>query len=172
MVRYVRQKDYTSCGPIALINILKWIGVNVTYNNFIEMARGLCGHEPGHEGGTRDHGMMIAFRKLRISYSRRKNPTLAQIDFHLDSGDIILLDYTMGMNKRRVSSLEKHFVLIIERTPKMYTVVNGETKNTVGRQRRSTLEKMLSWDKDDHYAWFIHSKNKSSYTPNDNNICF
>jgi len=159
MPRYVRQRDFTSCGPVALINILKWLGCDITYNGYIDIARLLCKHEPGVDGGTEDKDMGRALKKLKIKFFKRKNPSLAQLDRHLDKGGIVLLDYCVPYSSKagkiHFEKGEGHFILCIHRSPKTYTVVNDGTKRTVGRRSRQTMQIMLEWDDDDHYGWFI-----------------
>jgi len=159
MPRYIRQKDFTSCGPVALINILKWFGCNVSYKDYIEIARGLCDHISGSDGGTEDKGMARALKAHKISFKKIKNPTLVQLDKHLDSGGIILLDYAVPcMSKLSPIPFEVgdwHFTLCIGRTNKTYIMVNDATKNTVGKRSRQTIQIMLKWDGNDHFAWMI-----------------
>jgi len=159
MVRYIRQKDYTSCGPVALINILKWMGCDVTYDSYIGMARALCKHEPGADGGTEGKGMESALKKLGIKFTKRKNPSLKQLDAHLDKGGSIVLDYcvphTTKISPIPLDKGDYHYILCVGRTGKTYTVVNDGTKRTVGYRSRHMMQVMLEWDGDDHYALLI-----------------
>lgn len=163
MPKYIRQKDHTSCGPVALINVLKWMDYNVSYDNYIHIARALCKHRAGKDGGTTDTNMAAAFRYHEISYKKVKNPTIKQIDAHLDNDGIILLDYAIPKVFNGYIEFDVgdwHYILCIGRTDKMYTVVNDATKRTVGRRRKSTFELMLKWDGNDHYAWMIKPPKK------------
>lgn len=155
MVRYVKQRDYTSCGPVALINILKWANCNVTYKSFIEDARILCNHEPGPDGGTHIWDMEHALKRIGIRKKRRKNPTLEEIDKHIDSGGIVLIEYYAPYKNKFLDKGEGHFSLCIGRTDKTYILVNDGTKNTVGKRNRMTMKIMLYGGKDNRYAWFI-----------------
>jgi len=155
MVRYVKQKDYTSCGPVALINIMKWLGCNTTYDNFIDTARILCCHEPGVDGGTHIWDMEKALKKLGIKKKRKKNPTLEDIDKHLDSGGIVLLEYYAPYKNQLLDIGDGHFCLCIGRTKKMYILVNDGTKKTVGKRSKMSMKIVLYGGEDNRYAWFI-----------------
>lgn len=38
-VRYTKQRDITSCGPVAIINYLKWMGYPISHNSIIDILK-------------------------------------------------------------------------------------------------------------------------------------
>jgi len=159
MPKYVRQRDHTSCGPVAIINILKWLGFNVTYGEYIDVLRAMCRCEPGPRGGTESADMARALRRLKIKYKKYKMPSIKQVDQHLDNGGIILLDYQIPYSTKAGKLIfdkgEWHFALCIGRTSKTYVVVNDGTKHTVGRRSRKTMKALFKNADDPNYGWFI-----------------
>jgi len=157
--RYVRQRDNTSCGPVALINILKWQGLDVCYDEYIHFMRHLCDHTPGADGGTTEIGMRRALKSLGIKFKVYRMNKLYKMDKHLDAGNIALLDYPVPYyckgGKIDFCKGDLHFALCIGRTPKTYTMVNDGTRNTVGHRLRSTMEKMFR--ESDTHVWLINS---------------
>ena len=155
MVRYIKQRDHTSCGPVAVINILKWLGYKVSYDSFIHSARYLCGHEPGPEGGTNITGVEKALKHLGVKKRRVKNPSLDDIDRHIDSGGIVLLEYVAPYKNEFLNKGEGHFSICIGRTAKTYILVNDGTKNTIGRRSRMSMKIILFGGDENRYAWMI-----------------
>lgn len=155
MVRYVKQRDETSCGPVAIINIFKWMNCNVTYD-FIHTARLFCKWEDGRRnggGGTTNLDLEYALKIFGIKNKRIIKPTLEDIDNHIDSGGIVLIGYSNPyympgfMNKD-----EDHFALCIGRTENSYTMVNDNGK-TISKRFRSVMKVMLRREVDGYKCW-------------------
>lgn len=171
-IKYIKQRDVSSCGPVAIINILKWLGYNVTYK-FIHIARWACKWQDAREcegGGSTARDIEKALKYFSINKKRKICPTLKEIDEHIDSGGIVLLFYCL-LNKKIASMLpllpknifiNSHFSLCIGRTKKTYIMINDGTKYTVGYRSRKTISNVIEYEPNGEkcWAWFITKPKK------------
>lgn len=159
MVRYVKQKDNTSCGPIALINTLKWLGYSVSYD-FLHIARYMCKCESNRSkdgGGTTDMNFERALKSFGIKKKRKIQPTIKELDKHIDSGGIAIISYFNTYPMCKFKKDAGHFALCISRTSRTYMMVNDKDNKTKNRRYRNTMRSMLSNEGDGYkcWAWFI-----------------
>lgn len=155
-IRYIRQRDRDSCGPVAVLNILKWLGCQISYKEYISTVKYLCLHESGVDGGTYTEGMRNALKCLNIKHVRKKFKSLNQIDNHLDKGGVVLFDYQVSCRlKSGVIKEEWHYSLCIGKTKKSYIIVNDGTKQTIGKRLRKTVDRMLDKNNSDSAVWLI-----------------
>ena len=93
-MRYTRQYDKTSCGPVALVNALKWAGMKVPWRDskqhWIKLTR--C------RNGTSPQDLNIAIRQY-FPNARRIKPHIRKIERHLKNGGGIII-HVMGKNPR------------------------------------------------------------------------
>lgn len=91
MPRYVRQRDNYSCGPVAMLNAMKWAGA--TWLRYVDLPsfRSLC--RTDRRRGTSFTGMVRAARHMPVLGARRAKPKvkLADIDAHLGHGGAVIL---------------------------------------------------------------------------------
>jgi len=132
-MRYIKQKDTYSCGPVALINALKWAGFKYTYKDLKRFQR-LC--KCTYPNGCSWNDFTSAIRSMsKLMTTTRKNwPGILDINNHLREGGIIVLSY-------RLDPLDNsHYLLIVDYDPakKEYTVVNKD-----GGEKRA--ESKISW---------------------------
>lgn len=68
-MRYCKQKLKYECGPIAILNLMKWLGLRVTYKKDMPSIKMMCKYKKGvyNEDITR------ALNKLDISFWTRGN---------------------------------------------------------------------------------------------------
>jgi len=159
MVRYVKQKDDTSCGPIALINTLKWLGYKVSYD-FIHVARYLCkwdGKNSEDGAGTTDKNLDSALKYFKIKKKRKVQPKLKEIDDHLDSGGAVIISYynTYSMPGFKIDL--GHYALCIGRTSQTYMMVNDICKKAKNKRYKDTMKAILrnEVDGDKCSVWLI-----------------
>lgn len=160
MIRYIKQNDQSSCGPIAIINTLKWLGHNATYQ-FIHIIRQLCNWKDARfidGGGTTDADFEIALEYFKIKRKKIIAPNIDIIDYHLDLGGAVIISY---FNPFKVSDFEKnsgHFTLCIGRTRYTYIMVNDKPGKTMTRRTKNTMKKMLSnvVDGEECCVWLIY----------------
>lgn len=161
-VRYVKQRDKYSCGPVAVMNVLKWVGVEFNYQERIDVMRRVCECRPpnGTKHAAFDRALRITAELLPVDLRVRLvyKPKLGQIEEHLRAGGIIVLNYRW----RRGGEGARHFMLVtkISDTGRSFLVVNDHRSGRAAR--RITRTKFKNWNlryqrTDQSYkAWFIH----------------
>lgn len=169
-VRYVKQRDKYSCGPVAIMNVLKWVGVKFTYNTRIKVLQEICNCIPIR--GTKHAAFDKAFRRtmellpIDIRVRRVHRPKLKQIEDHLRSKGIVILNYRW--QSKGVKGISRHFMLLtkIYGTGKYFLVVNdysdGPAAHTIHRKTLKTRN--LCFQRvDPHYkGWFISLKSQKN----------
>ena len=137
MIRYTRQVLKNSCGPIAIINAMKWAGYMVPRAKWVKGIGGLCEFSP--KAGTSLQGMASAIKLLHqlelVEYKTR--PTLKWLDQKFHEGCGIILKYE---HRHKPSG---HFVFLPGRTRHYYEVVN-KGKKAHARIHRKTMSKLLA----------------------------
>jgi hypothetical protein len=124
MIRYLKQPDLSGCGPIAIMNALKWANIKVTLRQYLNF-RKLCLTD--RDGSGTDEIKITIAKQKRIKSKFVKSVTLKQINTALDSGQSIILGYcskSKTNSKKNGSSWEGHFIFIANKTAKTYTIVN------------------------------------------------
>lgn len=166
MARYVKQRDKYSCGPAAIMNVLKWAGVKFSYREKIEVLQEVCGCKPGR--GTMHQNFDQALRwavwevedALRIRRVRR--PKLCQIEKHLKMGGAVVLNYAW----ERDGEGSRHYALLIKVSPsgKSFWTVNDYSTGPAlrGQPREAMKTDILRFQRTDPFckAWFISFKGK------------
>lgn len=160
MIRYVKQNDESSCGPVALINTLKWLGLEVSYKSFIHIARHLCKWEDARcrdGGGTEDENLQKALDYFNINYKVATQPSLKRLNNHLDSGGAAIIGYFNIYSVPGFKMKSGHFTLCISRTSRTYTMVNDRPNNTITKRYKDTMRAILKSqaDGDRCKVWFI-----------------
>jgi len=115
---WIRQRNRHSCVPVAILNILKWAGVSVSYRNGI----GYWAKKVGHtQDGThiRDYGRI--FSKIpNVKLTRKTGPSLEEIDQALLGENAVLLRSAWKID----GGIHRHIVLITSRTEKSLFLIN------------------------------------------------
>ncbi len=158
-IRYIKQVDRTSCGPVALINVLKWLGCDVSYNNFIYMSKCICDwKDPRYEedGGVVNDGMDKALNYFKINFKAIDNPKLSDFDTHLENGGAILISYIPILNSKKHEQCG-HISFCIGKSSKMYVMVNDCFNKTIIKRHARTIERILKSkiDDADFKVWLI-----------------
>lgn len=153
MPRYVKQKDDSSCGPIAVINTLKWLGFNISYR-WLDDVRDIC---KWTRDGTSDLDLEKALKYFKVKKKRRIQPSLEDIDKHIDSGGAVILSYFNVYSMPGFKKDSGHFALCIGRTSRTYMMVNDRTNRTKNKRYRDTMKAILANESDGYkcWAWFI-----------------
>ena len=129
MPRYIRQRDNYSCGPVALLNALKWAGATKgTSYDTLPSWRNIC--KTTRRRGTSFTDLFHAARMLPLIGARKARPKvkLADIDAHLRHGGAVIL----GSFSERMSGF--HWFLVTGKVDMAgepsYTVVNFDRRST------------------------------------------
>ena len=147
MIRYMSQPANSNiCGPVAIINIMKFFGFRATKNN-LSFVKFQC----RYENGTDEADITSTLKTLTtLKFFIRKVPTIEQIDKHLNNNGSILM-LTVVQDKKETFG---HYWIITDLDENGYTCHNLFKTNEY--LTRKELEKQLAhtWD-DMPKAWFI-----------------
>ncbi len=90
MTRYLKQADGSYiCGPIAVMNVLKWVGYDVKYND-LKYFKDMC--ECNIDGTRRNNfERTLGFFRPDIKFYVRNIIKIGQIDKHLEKDGFIIL---------------------------------------------------------------------------------
>jgi hypothetical protein len=89
--RYIKQQQHsTSCGPVAVLNALKWLGYSAPYRENIDTFKSL-GWNP--EVGSYSGDMNKYLKHFDIKYKLHKKPTVAKMKKILKNGNAIIFAY-------------------------------------------------------------------------------
>jgi hypothetical protein len=156
-MRYLKQQDQYSCGPVAIANAMKWYGSKERAKDlrkrFIPICK--CMSDIGTHIPYFEEGIVKA--KFHL-IDRIERPKIKDLDEYLSKGWIAIL-------RVRHEVYGGHLFICTRQTPKMYEVVNYRRRcKTVSKILKSTMKNHLDVvDKctgSVHYsvAWFIEGK--------------
>lgn len=167
MIRYTKQRDKFSCGPVAIMNAVKWTGSECTYAKRIGLFRDLClcrpvSREPDRLGGTSHANFDQALRRTAEAHGgfdvlRVYRPKLPRIEEHLRSGGIIIMNYYWEVKGK----VGRHFCILesISDSGKTFRTVNDVKAGPaiMAIRRRTFVKGNLRFQRSDpHYkAWFL-----------------
>lgn len=157
--RYLKQRNRFSCGVIALLNVLKWAGYNITYKRDFKRAYNSC---KCSRDGVYPNYFDIAIRRYKNLVVMPEDgpfnaPPISLVDECLDNyGSVVFAYIYKYKGKIEVS----HLTLCIGKVGKQYLFVNNSTgaKKVLILQRRSTVVKMLRFSDPDFggcECWFL-----------------
>ena len=142
MIRYVRQRDKFRCGPVAIINTMKALGQQVSYQTWIPQLDQIClAKEYGGTFETQLNNVLVSLaKKKKFSVKGWKNnPTLGDLDKELSQKRVVLLRYFHSEPKKG------HYTTIIGRTKQFYILANdSEDRPTITKVSRKTMQKYLA----------------------------
>jgi hypothetical protein len=133
---YIEQTDKYSCAPIAVMNALKWAGMNCPYD--LEWFQWVCRCECKDGAGTylSDLDTVIKFFGLAERYY--EGLSLKEIDINLSKGKAALITYIKKDDTG-------HSMLCVGRAHNHYKVVNyARNVYPVQQVRRHVLKYLLS----------------------------
>lgn len=160
VVKYLKQQDYVSCGPVAIINAMKWKGIRATRESHLKKIKKECRCD---RYGTYPEDMAKVLKKYIPSAEHIYEPSIRLLDNILDLGLAAIIGYSYLRNDKVE---EAHYVFCIGRTEKYYKLVNDVNlktgdllPKTISKKSKSNMFKMLSykWDKYDEGSelWII-----------------
>ena len=162
--RFVKQKDKFRCGPIAIINALRWAGIDIKYNEVKPIGE-LCGCVA--QGGCVPIKFDLALRKKVGEYFKVKlvaAPIFPEIEEHLRSNGIIVLYYRWVQDSKNKTGC--HYTLITgisDSGGTVYIVNRSRIEKTFRGVRRKTFMKWELrfrnvYDPEIVMAWFLSPK--------------
>ncbi len=164
MPRYIKQRDKFRCGPVAVMNALKWAGEDVSYVADRDRLDKLCNCGPP-PSGTNHPGFDRALRAAgKGIYSVRKvrYPTLREIEEHLQNGHAVVFNYYWRDEEEGTSARHFEFLVGVSPSGKSIYVVNGSncwtTLHRVTRERFKKEELRFQRVDPRYTAWFLKKK--------------
>ena len=116
--RWIKQRDSFSCVTVAILNLLKWAGVSVTYESGFDYWKQKANQT--HDGShIRDYSAIFS-QIPNIKFTRKTRPTLEEIDEVLFNGNTVLLRSAWDEN----GDIHRHILLITGRTEKSLFLTN------------------------------------------------
>jgi hypothetical protein len=136
--RYLKQRLSNICGPIAMINLFKCLGLKLTGKDIPQMIRSChC----SRKNGTYSDSVRFLLKHTQVKHFSQCRATIKKIDKALSRNSIILLS---TRHKGKSGEIYGHYSLVIKKTPKMYLLVNMIANETLTLFSRKHLEKVLS----------------------------
>ncbi len=158
---YFKQRDFFRCGPVAILNALKWAGVYVTVKHDLPRICRLCSCV---DSGIYHETMDMALRKMgRGHYTTRlvRRPKLHEIEDHLRSGGALIVNFYWEKVTRNHIETSRHYVLMSDMSPSgtRFGMANYQKKRPVyQRVHRNTIKNhLLRFQRVDEKfkAWFL-----------------
>lgn len=159
MIRYVKQRDHYTCGPIAVINICKWAGYKVTLKEIKKFKK-----LTNCIDGTYSEDLEKALKKLGKKYFQLgakledKEVTIRKIERHCKKKGIVLLNYQWP------DSTSFHYILVIKLTKHRVRVVNYFPEGAASRLIYRTTFKKLIKNREHVIAWLINENSRQKKT--------
>ena len=168
MLRYVRQYNDYTCGPVAIINAIKWSGHKATIKQDLKHITNECRCDPrnGTSHGNFDR-ILRKESKERFRVRRRLFPTLEEIAQHLvRPGHSVIINF-LRVNKGGIE-IDAHYALLVGAMEAVqeFVQINSFEGETVARVNRYQLAEDLRQRKSIRgkvypRAWFLTLANYS-----------
>ena len=168
-MRYVAQSDDFSCGPVAILNALKWVGSDATIKNYLPFLQFGCRtidlEDPTNwdDNGTSNQDFDRILRyvgKGKFKIRRTHRPTVPMIRRHLMAGGSVALGYFW----RDGTSFGEHFCFLSKMENNQFVTANDHlstTYNAVCYRLEKTIRRWLKKSDDSPVAWFLTKESAS-----------
>lgn len=158
-MRFIRQRDQYSCGPIAIINALKWAGAYLTYKSDFKKIKNLCKTTISWGTTPENISKVLSVYSEHINFEVKALITLKIIDKHLKSGGSVILEYWFNED----GVYDGHYVFIFRKDGHDFIAVNNMNGAPAAQPcTRQMLKSMLRCKKYRHTgspsAWLIMQK--------------
>lgn len=160
--RYMKQRDRFRCGPVAILNALKWAGVRATAESDLprlcRMSK--CDDERGATHQNMDSALRLAgLGHFKVRLVRR--PKLYEIESHLRGGGAIIVNYGWERITKDYIETARHYALMSDMS--LFGVYFGmanyhSTRPAYQRVHRDTIKNhVLRYQRVDRTfkAWFL-----------------
>jgi hypothetical protein len=157
-MRYVKQTDRFRCGPVAIVNAIKWSGGTATRKSLPTIDEQCHCKAPG---GTMPTNLAKAIAKYGDLFTAKRyfNPPKEKLDKHLDHGGAAILRYMIGKPE-----YHGHYIFIAGKEGERYLICNDNmrTKNLLSFQKVTNKVFLKAvwknYKKDSKVVWLL-SKN-------------
>ena len=155
-MRPIRQRDSFRCGPVAIVNVRKWLGQKVTYRDVFPLSKKMA---TTPHSGTAGSILEKELKQCGGKVKRIIHPSVKELNDHIDRGGIVLLRYRWENTK---DGEGYHYGVFIKRTPKYFIGWNIIRNQTVSRVSAKRMQQYLRKTKRGGttypWAWLIERK--------------
>ena len=173
MIRYVKQNDQFTCGPLGIANALKFAGVEFSYKSIRKslMVRMRC---TKISRGTYDGLFDKAVRDILRPYMfcrKFKRPSIKLITEHIQSGGAVLSTFKWDWN---IGTNHRHVGLIVSELDEgqwfgCVNLLGNEGWELESRRRiKKAILRRNKWD----YFWLVSSRDDSCGSKLDMNLIY
>jgi hypothetical protein len=163
--RYSKQYDYYSCGPIALLNALKWAGCNYSVKKDLDRIKKECKLQDDGVFVNDFHSAVKKESKDIFIYKRYTKFTTDKMIKHLLKGGSILLNYRFVYED--YGEEIRHYTFIPQVKRNKFIAINNNIVNnkikTVGTISYDRMKKMIKsyrkYKLSFPTAWFLTKDN-------------
>ncbi len=148
MPRYLKQYDNYSCGPIAILNALKWAGVKATYKTHYPAIAESCRVKEDEDCGTLSSDLdktLRLFTNKRFTVTKARECSIQRLEAHLANGGAAVLAHLETKLYVGQTDVEGHFSFwfAVSEDGKSFTGANdGGTGAVIVRPRKEMVEKL------------------------------
>ena len=132
MKRFItKQQHNDTCGPVAIINALKWLGYSAVYRDMVEDFRKL-----GCDEGTSCYDLRRMLNAYGVKYKLHKRSSVKDIERILDRGNAAIVGYDWVHEESRSG----HYIFIDFHLEKWFNAYNYKSGFETGMLRKDTLD--------------------------------
>lgn len=168
MPRYVRQRDAFRCGPVAILNALKWAGCRVTAELIPDLAREVsCAAPLGTSLSNMTRGLHKWGKGIFFTQTDRR-PSLQKIERSLREGKAVILGYWYHTDDQKNKNFKNgHYALITKISPsgltffvKNYIDIDDIQRTRISRRRLENDLQVLkvAVERWYPYAWYLRKR--------------
>jgi len=135
-MRYINlQPHATTCGPIAVMNLLKDLGMKISYKKYIELFYTLgCGKR---DMGTSPHDLANMLKLFGIKYKYSIKNNVRDVERKLKSGKVLIMSYRWYENGKSSG----HFIFVDKQTKNYINGYNLRLNKVVTKISKKTLRR-------------------------------
>ena len=141
MRRYARQYDDSSCGPIAILNVIKWAGYRCTIKNDLKHIKKLCGYYENRPRGVcpddLDRVLRLCGRRFKFEVRRLTVCKVKDIIKHLRNEGAVVVDY--GYKKLKEVYIH-NAILVAVSEGDIFTGINFFRNKTISKLKIKKLK--------------------------------
>ena len=115
-MRWIKQRNNFSCATIAILNLMKWLGLRISYKRDYNRIRKKLHCDGSHGTYVRDFEKVIQTIKQAV-IQRKRNPTVRDLQKAIDAGYLVILRY-------KISRYVNHVVVLHKRNHHCFFIVN------------------------------------------------
>lgn len=161
-MKYCRQPDNYSCGPTAIINAMKWAGMDASLKSHLPFLQFGCHTidlecpDPENNGTTDwDFDRVLRYvAKGTFTVNRKKKPSFKELKAHLEKGHAACMSYHWEENNQ----IGDHFCFIEKLERGLFVCVNDHNaanENTVTYRSDKTIQKWLKKGDEYPFIWLL-----------------